>query len=273
MADDDDADSGAVALPPGPGRRELVVLMEGQGLTFGDGSGALDQLNAKMGRATLVHDIPTRSPADTLVRVRIPSQGIDIDWEIWEGYVRENTTKFLEDRGINQLWKRQAAKDKPDKRAVYFEFRSWLAPDWIVNGSTQAYAGTYWQLLLLLSASGGRLRQSGSDAGDGGSTDTRAVCCSPQWIRSQFFAWGTNVFGDGFLHGLMLDVAVCTDRISKDKQWGSPGWLHDFYMESDDVWLRGMWVLFDKHVAPQAPRFENWDPELEVLGYVRDVLA
>ena len=264
------SDVGSACSAPPEFGLELVVWHEGVGLTLGNGSRPLDQLNDEMGRGDTVRGIAVQSAEGQAMRQCIPSQVAGAaDWPMLQRYAEQGMHHYLAQRGIHNLWVRQPLLDVPQQSAVYYKFANAErnAPNWCRCKITQAFAGTYWQLIMAISHGGGRLRPSG--AGDGGCVDTDRFCCSPQWNRAACFAWATNVFGDGIMHGLMLDIAVNTSSLNSTNQWGGPGWLHDFYMHADDVWLQGMWMIVDKHVGKNVPRFDRWRPELDVVGMYR----
>ena len=259
--------SSTTLLPTSPEHRtQLIIWRSGLGLTLGDDRRALDMLNDEMGRGLTIRGIPVQSLAGRAMRQQVSIRLPGIAWTEMQGYVQANMNTFLQDRGITDMWLRDPSRDIPCHRAVYYQFlgHDEPIPPWVSDGSaTQSFAGSYWQLLLALSCGGGRLRSFGANTSP---FDRPSVCCSPMWVRAEFFAWATNVFGDGLLHGLMLDIAVDSGKLDISTVWGRPGWLTDFYMPASAVWLLGIWVMADKPVPLSAPRFDRWIHELEVVG-------
>ena len=95
-----------------------------------------------------------------------------IAWVDVQRHAEPLVRQFLQLRGIASLWLRQPANDRVGHRAMYYRFQhsAETTPIW-THRYTQAYAGSFWHALWVVSSGGGRMRES-RDKGDGGEFHT-----------------------------------------------------------------------------------------------------
>ena len=95
---------------------------------------------------------------------------------------------------------------------------------------------------------------------NGGESHTPAFFC---------YAWATNLFNDGLFHGAVWDVLVDSAVLSSkppfknQRHVGKPA--HEIFVQSNDVYMQGMWIVADRYVPQGEARFYAWRREDEAL--------
>ena len=174
---------------------------------------------------------------------------------------------WFAERGIGHMWSRDARADSHENRAIYYRFNRPATP-WTTERMSRAkgaFQGTFIQAIRALTESGGELFESNHTDGRGGESHSPGVFCSPVFGYTGFYAWGTNVFNDGLFHGAVYDVVIDPQGLHKDNHRNIGGDNHEYRMKTTDVWLRGLWMLADKHVKETKQRFYAWKREQEIL--------
>ena len=195
-----------------------------------------------------------------------------IAWVDVQRHAEPLVRQFLQLRGIASLWLRQPAHDRVGDRAMYYRFQHSAAttPIW-THRYTQAYAGSFWHALWVVSSGGGRMRES-RDKGDGGELHTPGFVCSTVWGCAHFYAWATQLFDDGLFYAIVYDIMVDTACLNRTNQHKIGKHNHEMFLPTSAVWMRGMWVVLNKHVLNKDPRFWRWDPSHEFVPDHADVV-
>lgn len=193
-----------------------VLQSEPRRMTLGVGSKPYDVLCNEMGRWGGIMGYAAKSKTAKKLKCEIAPH--PMSWAQVREHAEPLIGQFLQLRGISSMWQRNPDNDKAQHRALYYKFKptAETTPQWL-GACTQAYAGSYWHAVWVISHGGGRMRES-RDKGDGGEFHTPGFFCSPVWGCAGFYAWATHVFNDGLFYGVMYDVAVDTHRITNATQ-------------------------------------------------------
>ena len=172
---------------------------------------------------------------------------------------------WFAERGIRHLWSRESARDSDAHRGIYYKFE--LDPISTARTSAwlQAYKGIFLQSLWSVSDCQGRLVPS-CDANGGEFHTPGVVFCAPAFETAMYYAWPTMLFNDGLFHGAILDVGYDnTVPLNNRNQKHAGKSNHELFLQPDQLQVRGLWIVADKHVDRGSPRFYSWQRELEIL--------
>lgn len=127
----------------------------------------------------------------------------------------------------------------------------------------RAYHGTYFYVLWNVIISG--LLGSGF-RGEGGDThisEAGVIYTTPNPDLAYSYACPHQLFGNGFLYKVVLDLRVKKDRMHKSFNTGSYNTEELFF--AHDVHVAGMWLFNDTHATGGDSRILEWDPKFETI--------
>ena len=151
-------------------------------------------------------------------------------------------------RGISNQWTREPALDLEIYSAIYYKFDN--GPPTTterMSSLPRSFANAFFQDVWWVSDSGGCLKASRRFLG---------VYIMPIFEAAMGRAWATSVFNDGIFHACIWDIA--SDRVPEEGR-------QDLIRMPAFLMLRGLWIVVDKHVNKNDPRFYYWDHQLETL--------
>ena len=136
-----------------------------------------------------------------------------------------------------------------------------LGGEWV-----RAYHGTYFYVLwniLMAGFLGSGIRGEGGDThmeGEG------VVYSTPIPDLAYSYACPHQLFGNGFLYKVVLDLRVMKDRMHKSfNANGSKRYKAEDIFLAHDVRVAGFWLFNDTNAAEGDSRILEWDPKFETI--------
>ena len=192
-------------------------------------------------------------------RREIPSWGGQ-PWPVLRVAVEQQINVWFAHRRISCQWTRQPTFDKEFHNAIYYKFNNYYGTATERTSTTERmsgcmgnYANAFLQDVWTVSDNDGCLTSSIAFHG---------AHINPTFEDAMRNAWATDLFEDGIFHAAIWDVMADSTPLTGGQE---------LIPTSEPLRVRGLWIILDKHVRKNDPRFYCWNPALEPLppGRVR----
>ena len=133
-----------------------------------------------------------------------------------------------------------------------------LEGEWV-----RAYHGTYFYVLWNILISGFLGSGLRGEGGDTHMVEAGVVYTTPNPALAYRYACPHQLFGNGFLYKVVLDLRVMKDRMYKS--FNSKLYNAEEIFFAHDVRVAGFWLFNDTNAAEGDSRILEWDPKFETI--------
>ena len=127
----------------------------------------------------------------------------------------------------------------------------------------RAYHGTYFYVLWNILMSGLLGSGCSNEGGDTHVSEAGVVYTTPNPNLAYSYACPHQLFGNGFLYKVVLDLRVRKDRMHRS--FNARRYNDEELFFADDVRVAGMWLFCDADAARNDSRILEWDPSFETI--------
>ena len=136
-----------------------------------------------------------------------------------------------------------------------------LGGEWV-----RAYHGTYFYVLWNILMSGFLGSGLPGEGGDTHMVEAGVVYTTPNPDLAYRYACPHQLFGNGFLYKVVLDLRVMKERMYKSfNANGSKRYNAEEIFLAHDVRVAGFWLFNDTNAAEGDSRILEWDPKFETI--------
>ena len=136
-----------------------------------------------------------------------------------------------------------------------------LGGEWV-----RAYHGTYFYVLWNILMSGFLGSGLPGEGGDTHMVEAGVVYTTPNPDLAHRYACPHQLFGNGFLYKVVLDLRVMKERMYKSfNANGSKRYNAEEIVLAHDVRVAGFWLFNDTNAAEGDSRILEWDPKFETI--------